>query len=186
MLPVCGKIFERTIHNDIYNYLIDNNLISKNWSGFKRGDSCINQLIYITLNILNSLDEGLEVRGTLLDISKVSDKVWHERLIWKLQWNSILDELLNILIDFLNNRKQRVILNDQGSNWAEVKAGVLRGSIMEHVLFLIHINDLSEGLNANAKIFTDDTTLFSIVWDIDPITEELNNDLINASKLTYI
>ena len=103
------------------------------------------------------------MRGAFLDISKVSDKVWHERLIWKLQWNSILDELLNILIDFLNNRKQRVILNYQGSNWAEVKAGVLRGSIMRHVLFLIHINDLSEDLNTNAKIFTDDMSLFSIV-----------------------
>ena len=68
MLPICSKIFERITYNNTYNYLIGNNLISQNQSGFKRGDSCINQLITITQNILNSLHEGLEVRGVFLDI----------------------------------------------------------------------------------------------------------------------
>ena len=53
-------------------------LISQNQSGFKRGDSYINQLISITHKILNSLDEYLEVRGAFLNISKAFDKVWHE------------------------------------------------------------------------------------------------------------
>ena len=52
-----------TRYNNTYNYLIDNNLVSQNQSGFKRGDSCINQLISIRHDILNSLDEGPEVRG---------------------------------------------------------------------------------------------------------------------------
>ena len=110
LLPICSKIFERIIYNNTYNYLIDNNLISQNQSGFKRGDSCINQLISITHDILNSLDEGLEVRGVFLDISKAFDKVWHEGLIYKLQQNGISGELLNILIDFLSNRKQRLVM----------------------------------------------------------------------------
>ena len=38
LLPICSKIFERIIYNNTYNYLIDNNLISQNQSGFKRGD----------------------------------------------------------------------------------------------------------------------------------------------------
>ena len=110
MLPICSKIFERTIYDNTYNYLIDNNLVSQNQSGFKRGDSCINQLISITHDILNSLDEGLEVRGVFLDISKAFDKVWHDGLIYKLQQNGISGELLNILIDFLSNRKQRLVM----------------------------------------------------------------------------
>ena len=105
MLPICSKIFERIIYNKTCNYLIDNNLISQNQSGFNRGDSCINQLISITHDILNSLDEGLEVRGVFLDISKAFDKVWHKGLNYKLQQNGISGELLNILIDFLKNRK---------------------------------------------------------------------------------
>ena len=70
LLPICSKIFERIIYNNTYNYLIDNNLISQNHSDFKCGDSCISQLISIRHGILNSLDEGYEVRGVFLDISR--------------------------------------------------------------------------------------------------------------------
>ena len=44
--------------------------------GFKPGDSCINQLLSITHEIYKSFDDGLEVRGVFLDISKAFDKVW--------------------------------------------------------------------------------------------------------------
>ena len=85
MLPIGSKIFERITYNNRYNYLIDNNLISQNQSGFKHGSCCINQLISITHDILNSLDEGLELRGVFPDIFKLFDKVWYEGLIYKLQ-----------------------------------------------------------------------------------------------------
>ena len=49
--------------------------------------------------------DGFEVRSVFLDISKAFDKVWHEEVIFKLQQNGILDDLLNILSDFLRNRK---------------------------------------------------------------------------------
>ena len=106
-------------------------------------------------------------------------------MIYKLQQNGISGELLNILVDFLNNRKQRVVLNGQTSNWIDVKAGVPQGSIMGPLLFLIYINDLPEGLITNAKLFADDTSLFSFVRDIAASTEEVNNDLRNTGKWTY-
>ena len=93
-------------------------------------------------------------------------------MIYKLQQSGISGELLNILVDFLNNRKQRVVLNSQNSNWLDVKASVSQGSIMEALLFLIYINDLPEGLITNAKLFADDTLLFSVVGDIAASTEE--------------
>ena len=108
------------------------------------------------------------------------------RRIYKLIQNGISGELLKILIDSLNNRKQRVVLNGQSSNWVHVKAGVPQGSIMRYLLFLIYINDPPEGLITNAKLFADDTSLFSVVRDIAVSTEELNNDLRNLSKWAYI
>ena len=81
--------------------------------------------------------KGLKVGGLFLDIPKASDKVWHEGLIYKLQHNSISSELFNILIDFLNNRKQSVFLNGQDSKWVDVKASVPQGSIVGPLLFLI-------------------------------------------------
>ena len=57
----------------------------------------------------------LEVRGIFLNISKTFDKVWHDGLIFKLRQNGICGEMINILEDFLSDRKQRVFLNIQYS-----------------------------------------------------------------------
>ena len=85
--------------------------------------------------------------------------------------------LLNVLEDFLSSRKQRVVLNGQHSSWSDVVAGVFQVSNLGPLLFLIYINDLSDGLHSNPKLFADDTLLFSTVHDISETTNELNNDL---------
>ena len=59
-----------------------------------------------------------------LDILKVFDKVWHDRIIFKLERNGISGKLHEIFHGFLLNRKQRVVLNGQVSSWNSVKAGV--------------------------------------------------------------
>ena len=87
LLPICGKILERLIFNEMF--LIENNLISSNQSGFMPGDSCINQLLSIIHEIYKSFDDGFEVRGVFLDISKAFDKVWHKGIIFKLKQNGI-------------------------------------------------------------------------------------------------
>ena len=104
LLPICGKIFERLIFNEMFRFFLDNKLISTNQSGYKPGDSCINQLLSITRKIYKSFDDGLEVRSVFLDISKAFDKVWHEGVIFKLKQNGISGDLLNISTDFLSNR----------------------------------------------------------------------------------
>ena len=86
----------------MFRFFLDNKLISTNQSGFKPGDSCINQLLSITHEIYKSFDDGLEVRSVFLDISKAFDKVWHEGAILKLKQNDISGDLLNILTDFLS------------------------------------------------------------------------------------
>ena len=58
-----------------------------------------------------------EIRGDFLDISKAFDKVWYESLIFKLKQSGIPGNLLNILVYLLRNRKQRVVLNGQPSDW---------------------------------------------------------------------
>ena len=84
--------------------------------------------------------------------------------------------------DFLNKRKQRVVLNGQFFIWTNVNAGVPQGSILSPLLFLISINDLREGISSNAKLFADDTSLFSAVHDIQTSANNLNKDLERISK----
>ena len=61
LLPICGKIFERILYNSLFDFLNQNDLISPAQSGFKPGDSCINQLLSITHEIYQSMDEGYEI-----------------------------------------------------------------------------------------------------------------------------
>ena len=123
------------------------------------------------------MDEGYEIRGVFLDISKAFDKVWHEGLAFKLKQNGIYGNLLNVFEDFPRNRKQRVVLNGQTSYWENIHAGVPRGSILVPLLFLIYINDLEENLCSNPKLFDDDTSLLSVVRDLNTSANEINNDL---------
>ena len=187
VLPICGKIFERIIFNSLYNHFEKNDILNANQSGFRIGDSCINQLISITHNIYQSFDASptLEVRGVFLDISKAFDKVWHEGLIFKLKANGVEGKMLNLIESFLNERYQRVVLNGQHSEWEEIKAGVPQGSILGPLLFLIYINDLSENLESDVKLFADDTSIFSIVHDNDLSTRVLDNDLMKIQEWAY-
>ena len=120
-----------------------------------------------------------------LNISKAFDKVWHEgRLIFKLKENDISSELLHILFDFLSNRKQSVVPNGQNSSSTNDHAGVLQGSILGPLLFLIYINDLSDNFKNNAKRFADDT-LFSVVHDVNTSAKKLNNDLKKVNDWAF-
>ena len=75
LLPICSKILERLIFNEMFGFFIENDLISQHQSGFKPGDSCINQLLSITHEIYQSFDEGFDVRSVFLNISKAFGKV---------------------------------------------------------------------------------------------------------------
>ena len=58
LFPVCSNIFECLIHNSTYKHISDNNLLPTSQSGFRTGDSCVNQLLSITYDIFHCFDEG--------------------------------------------------------------------------------------------------------------------------------
>ena len=176
LLPTCEKILERLMYSNLFEYFIENNLISPNQSGFKTGDSRTNQLISITHEIYQSFDDGLEVRGVFLDISKAFEKAWHNGFIYKQNQNGVTGDLLNTLTNFLNEIKQKVI-NGQHSTRKNIEAGVPQGSILGPLLFLIYINDLYEKLVSNRKLFVDDASRFSVICKKQLSWQNLNEEL---------
>ena len=187
LLPICGKIFEKIIFNNLYSYLNVNNLITKNQSGFRPGDSTTNQLLYLVNEIHKAFEnpKSLEVRAVFLDISKAFDKVWHKGLLFKLKQNGVSSSLLMFFQDYLNNRKQRVVLNGSYSSYSTIESGVPQGSVLGPLLFLIYRNDLEKNIKSNIKFFADDTMFFSIVNDPAISDNNLNHDLDIIQRWAY-
>ena len=118
----------------------------------------------------------------MLDSSKAFDRVWHDGLMNKLKTLGISGKYYGFIHSFLSDKHQRVVLNGQSSKWSHVKAGVPQGSILGPLLFLVYISDLPEGLTTSAKLFADDTTLFSAVHDSAASSAVLNDDLLKSSR----
>ena len=135
LLPVCGKILEKIVFDELYSFMDNNNLISKDHSGFRPGDSTINQLISITSSIFESFENFEETRALLLDISKAFDKVWLEGLTFKLKRNGVSGPLLAFSKNYLYERDQRVVLNGCQSDLKIIEAGVSQGSVLGPLLF---------------------------------------------------
>ena len=187
LLPIFSKIYEKCIYDTLYNYFEGNDLFSKNQSGFRKGDSCVSQLLFITHKILKGFDANpsLDTCGIFLDISKIFDRVWHDGLIFKLRSYGISDSLLRLFNSFLSERLQTVVLNGQASEWQKVLTGVPQGSILGTLLFLISINDIPANLECNVKIFADDTSLFSLVHDPNESSAKLGRALGRVARWVH-
>ena len=177
LLPIFAKLFEKMVFQKMYNHFIANNLITKNQSGFRPNDSVTNQLISLVESIHSAFDINHEVRSVYLDMSKAFDKVWHEGLMFKLKQNGISGNLLNLFESYLSNRKQRVMINGSESDWGKIDAGVPQGSVLGPLLFLIYVNDLEKGIKSQINFFADDTSMFSIVRNLNTTADDLNHDL---------
>jgi hypothetical protein len=180
LLSCVGKVMERIVYNELYDYCMANNLLTWRNSGFKRKDSTINQLIHIVNKIYASLSVGDDVLMVFLDVAKAFDKVYHRGLIHKLEQFGINDNLLKWFESYLSGRYQRVVVNGCSSEWILVTAGVPQGSILGPLLFLIFVNDIVDDISCDPYLFADDTSLFCPLRSTEDILR-INNDLASIA-----
>ena len=111
-----------------------------------------------------------------LDFAKAFDKVPHIRLMSKVRALGITGKIHRWIENWLNNRKQRVVLNGIASEWTDVKSGVPQGSVLGPLLFLIFINDIDQDVENKILKFADDTKLFGEVAENEDV-ERMRDDL---------
>ena len=193
------KIFERVVRQRIVDHLEDNNLITNSQHGFRKGRSCLSQLLIHVDDILQNLLEGNDTDAIYVDYAKAFDKVDHELLLAKVQSYGIQGKVLEWLRSFLSHRVQKVAVDGSHSYPTFVKSGVPQGTVLGPILFLIFVNDMEDCVeHSKLRSFADDTRLLRAIAvfldsillqkDIDSIIKwaEKNNMLLHEDKFEFL
>ena len=178
LLPIFSKIFEKIIYKQMYNYLVQFNLIYKRQFGFRAKYSTNHALISTTEEIKTKIDMGLFIGGVFIDLQKAFDTVNHQILCKKLEYYGFRGNCQNLIKSFLTNRYQIVSINGFESEKLKITCGIPQGSTLGPLLFLLYINDLRFSLKQSfSSHFADDTCVIYAGSKLKTLETSLNCDL---------
>jgi len=180
ILPTSSKLLEKTVHEQLNNYLNINNILPDEQSGFRRFFSTTTLLLQITSLIYDALNNNKVISLVLLDFSKAFDSINHDIMINNLKEIGLSKLSINWFNSYLRERKHRVIVDESFSDWLDVICGIPQGSILGPILFSIYTRKIPSIFNyVQCFMFADDTQLLKSynVEDSKTCIDEINVDL---------
>jgi ribonuclease P/MRP protein subunit RPP40 len=149
--------------------------------GSKAMRSTLTQLLSHWDSILEGLESGEGVDAVYLDFSKAFDKVETGVLLHKLKDGKVLGKVGCWLAAFLDSafRQQAVVVDGRISSLSPVISGVLQGTVLGPVLFLLHISDIARGVSSSTTTssYVDDTRVSRSIVDKVADCQALQDDL---------
>lgn len=176
-----GKLMERAVVVSTLKYLNDNKLLSDCQHGFLSKRSTFTNLLESVDDWTLALERNLGQAVAYIDFTRAFDSVSHEKLLLKLQSYGFGGTLLQWIKDFLSDRKHCTRVGDALSDYVPIISGVIQGSCLGPLLFLIYINDLPEIFDQSltVKLYADDVKIYSVIGSC----ADCNNFQMNLTKL---
>ena len=153
LTSVICKLLETMIRDHMMDFLVKHKLIKPSQHGFLKARSCLTNVLCFFEEITKWVDDGSPVDVICLDFQKAFGKVPHQRLIIKLKSHGIGNSIINWIEQWLNDRRQRVVVDGEVSSWKSVLSGVPQGSILGPIICLVYIIDFrGRGNRQNIEI----------------------------------
>ena len=132
----------------IAKHRAENNVLISEQHYFRNKLSIITQLIKTSTDWSNTLNNKGQTSIIILDFSGAFDKISHTFILYKLKYYGIRNNTLSWAGDFISNRTQTTVANGVHSSYIEVTAGMPQGSVLGPMLFLLHINDVTNAITS--------------------------------------
>ena len=175
------KILEGFIRDHMITHMVVNQLIAPEQHGFVPKKSCTTNLLETVDFVSQAMHNGDSVDLIELDFEKAFDTVPHRKLMVKTRAFGFHDQILNWIAEFLKNRRQRVVLGEEVTEWKQVLSGVPQGSVLGPLLFVIFINDMPRKITNPSKLYADDSKILSVIKsDLDAAV--LQDDLYSICE----
>ncbi len=186
LTSIICKLLERIISDAITQHLENNLLTCKEQHGFTKGKSTVTNLTEALDVWTEAVSHNIPVDVIFLDYSKAFDVVPHERLLLCAESLGLQGNILKWIKNFLSNRRQRVAVNGELSNWSTVTSGVPQGSVIGPLLFTLFVSTIPEEVSSHLSMFADDTKIYSPLSVLEDNTHLscLQQDLDNLMQWT--
>ena len=179
ILNTIGKVLEKAVECQLRQYFSSNGLFYAGQYGFRPNRNTTQALLDLTSHIHDKLDQGSNVLGVFIDLSKAFDTLNFDILLQKLARYGVSKNSLNWFKSYITGRSQKVTLPcGTSSKELEVKTGVPQGSILGPLLFIIYVNDLPQAVPLlKILLFADDTSCLYSSRSEDELFGAMNQEL---------